>query len=77
MKKPIKIFPLTKLEQKKYVMPTNKDYEILSKVKQLEVLKLSKHNNRLMWLIKTQLEFECRKYLIQTLNQFLKKYHKK
>jgi len=74
MKKPIKIFPLTKLEQKKYVMPTNKDYEILSKVKQLEVLKLSKHDNRLVWLIKTQLESDWRKYLIQVLNNLLRQY---
>ena len=76
MKKPIKIFPLTKLEQKKYVMPTNKDYEILSKVKQLEVLKLSKHDNRLVWLIKTQLESDWRKPLIKTLKKLIQEYKK-
>ena len=76
MKRSIK-FPLTKLEQKKYVMPTNEDYTILSKVKQLETLKLSKTDNSLVRLIKTQLESDWRKYLIQTLNRFLKKYGKK
>src|SRR3989338_1624098 len=69
-----KRFPLTKTEQRRYVMSTNEDYEILKKVKQLEKLKLTKEDKILVRLIKTQLEFEWRKYLIQTLNQFLKKY---
>ncbi|MBS3113527.1 hypothetical protein J4448_00335 [Candidatus Woesearchaeota archaeon] len=74
MKELIKRFPLTKLEQKKYVMPTNRDYEILSKVKQLEALKLSKQDKSLALLIKTQLESNWRKYLVQALNKLLKKY---
>ncbi len=73
MKQSIK-FPLTKLEQKKYVMLTNEDYMVLSKVKQLETLKLSKTDNHLVRLIKTQLESDWRKYLMQTLNQLLRKY---
>jgi len=73
---PIKKFPLTKLEQKKYVMSIKEDYEILRKVKQLEnrSLKLSKQDNHLVHLIKTQLESDWRKYLIQVLNQLLRKY---
>ena len=72
-----KSFSLTKTEQKKYVMSTNDDYEILKKVKQLEKLKLNKEDKILVWLIKTQLEFEWRNYLIHALNQILKKYRKK
>ncbi|MBI2545772.1 hypothetical protein HYV81_01185 [Candidatus Woesearchaeota archaeon] len=74
MKTPIKKFPLTKLEQKKYVISTNKDYEILSKVKHLEILNISKQDKSLVLLIKTQLESDWRKYLIQALNQLLRKY---
>ena len=75
--KPTKSFPLTKTEQKKYVMPTNKDYEILKKVKQIEKLNLTKGEKILVGLIKTQLESEWRKYLLQALNKLLKKYRKK
>ncbi|MBI4453596.1 hypothetical protein HY636_03040 [Candidatus Woesearchaeota archaeon] len=58
-------------------MSTNEDYEILKKVKVLEKLKLTKEDKTLMQLIKTQLEFEWRKYLIKTLDTILKKYQKK
>lgn len=74
MTSPIKKFPLTKLEQKKYVISTNRDYEILSKVKHLETLNLSKQDKSLVLFIKTQLESDWRKYLIQALNQLLRKY---
>ena len=70
-------FPLTKIEQRKYVMSTNEDYGILKTVKQLEKLKLTKDEKSLIWLIKTQLEFDWRKYLIQTLNQLIKKHSAK
>ena len=72
-----KSFSLTKTEQRKYVMSTNEDYEILQKVKKLEKLKLTKEEKILVWLIKTQLEPKWRKYLLQTLNKLLKKYQKK
>ena len=75
--KPTKRFPLTKTEQRKYVMSTNEDYEILQKVKKLEKLKLTKEEKILVWLIKTQLEPKWRKYLLQTLSKLLKKYQKK
>lgn len=74
MKDLIRKFPLTKIEQKKYVMSTNRDYEILSKIKQLETLNISKQDNHLIRLIKTQLESDWRKYLIQALNQLLRKH---
>ena len=75
--KPTKSFPLTKTEQRKYVMSTNEDYEILQKVKKLEKLKLTKEEKILVWLIKTQLEPKWRKYLLQALSKLLKKYQKK
>lgn len=65
---------LTKAEQKKYVMSTDEDYEILGKIKQLEKMKLTKEEKFLVKLIKTQLEHDWRKPLIQTLNKILRKY---
>ncbi|MBI1936375.1 hypothetical protein HYS31_08135 [Candidatus Woesearchaeota archaeon] len=47
------------------------------KVKQLKKLELTKEDKVSIWLIKTQLEFDWRKYLIQRLNQLLKKYRQK
>lgn len=71
-----KSFPLTRAEKRKYVMPTERDYEILKKVKQLEKSKLTKEEKNIMWLIKTQLERDWRKHLLQALNKLLKG-HKK
>jgi len=68
-----KSFPLTKTERKHYVMSTDEDYEILGKVRQLEKLKLTKEERFLVWLVKTQLEPEWRKYLIKALNKILRK----
>ena len=58
-------------------MSTNEDYEILNKVKKLEKSKLKKEDKMLVWLIKTQLEFDWRQYLIQTLNRLFSKYQEK
>ena len=69
-----KKFPLTNLEKKKYVMSTDGDYEILSKIKQLERLKLTKEEKFLVKFIRTQLEHDWRKPLIQTLDKILRKY---
>ena len=74
LQKLTKRFYLTKTELKKYVMSTNEDYEILKKIKLLEKLKLTKEDKVLVRLMKTQLEFDWRKYIIQTLNKLLKKY---
>lgn len=71
-----KIFPLTKTEQRKYVMLKGEDYEILKRVKQLEKLKLTKEDKKVVGLIKTQLKSEWRKPLIRKLNQLFKKYSK-
>lgn len=65
---------LTKSERKKYVMPTNRDYEILSKIKQLEKLALTKSEKLLVKLIRTQLEHNWRKWLIEELDKILLKY---
>ena len=71
--KPAKSFPLTKSEQKKYLMHEKRDYEILGKIKRLEALTLSKQDKSLVLLIKTQLESDWRKYLIKALNQLLRR----
>lgn len=65
---------LTKREKRKYVMSLNQDYEILSKVKRLEKLKLNKEERFLIKLIKTQLERDWRKWLIKELDKILLKY---
>jgi len=64
---------LTKAEEKMYVMSTDQDYEILSKVKQLEKIKLSKQDKFLVQLIRTQLERDWRKPLIKELDSILRK----
>lgn len=69
-----KRFPLTKTEKRNYVMSTNEDYEILGKIKQLEKLPLTKQEKILVKLIKTQLVYDWRKYLLLELNRLLKKY---
>ena len=66
---------LTKTEEKKYVMSIDEDYEILSKVKELEKLNLSKEDKFLVKFIRTQLEHDWRKQIIQTLNKILRKYY--
>jgi len=69
-----KEFSITKAEQRKYVMSRDADYEILSKVKKLEKLNLTKEDKSVLKLIRTQLEYDWRKYLIQELNKILRKY---
>ncbi|MBI2459432.1 MAG: hypothetical protein HYV53_02675 [Parcubacteria group bacterium] len=65
---------LTKTEEKKYAMSIDKDYEILFKVKQLEKLKLNKEEKFLIKFIRTQLEHDWRKWLIEQLDKILLKY---
>ncbi len=65
---------LTKTEEKKYVMSIDQDYEILSKVKQLEKLNLDKEEKFLIKFIRTQLEHDWRKWLIKELDKILLKY---
>lgn len=65
---------LTKAEEKKYVMSVDEDYEILSKIKQLEKLNLRKEDKFLVSFIRAQLEHDWRKPLIKLLDRLLGKY---
>jgi len=69
-----KKYKLTPAEKKKYFMPSDRDYEILEKCKQLKKLKLSKEDKYLIKLILAQLYDDWRKPLIQELNRLFKKY---
>ncbi len=66
--------PLTTSEREKYVMSTDKDYLILSKIKQLETLNLAREDKLLMGLIRTQLEHDWRGHLVRALDRLLRKY---
>ncbi|MBU0532160.1 hypothetical protein KKB44_01575 [Candidatus Micrarchaeota archaeon] len=68
---------LTSAEKKKYALPTDTDFEILTKCKQLERLDLTSEDKLLVKLIKTQLEENWRGHLLRKLNQLLKKYKAK
>ncbi len=61
----------SKAEEKKYVLSTDEDYEILSKTKKLEKSKLDKSGMELVRLIKTQLELDWRKPLLKKLDWLL------
>lgn len=65
---------LTPSEKKKYLLPIERDYEILSKIKKLEKLKLSKEDRFIVDFIKTQLERDWRTPLIKELDKIAKKY---
>ena len=66
---------LTESEKKKYLLPTERDVEILIKCKELEKMNLAKTDKELLELIKTQLEKDWRKPLLEKLDQLLKKYN--
>ena len=70
----VKKFKISSLENKKYILSTDEDYEILGRVKKLEKLNLNSEHRSLVKFIKTQLEIDWRKSLLYTLNQLLKKY---
>ncbi len=59
---------------KKYLLQTKRDIEILDKCKQLEKQKLTKEDKALVKLIKTQLEKDWRKHLLDKLDKLLKRY---
>ena len=65
---------LTEHEKNNYVMKDKKDFAILSKIKKLEKGKLSKNDNEIVKLIKTQLKKNWRTPLIRHLDKMLKKY---
>ena len=64
---------ITKEEKRKYVLSTKVDYEILGKIKQLEKIKLEKHEMQMVKFLKTQLEKNWRKPILNLLNKFLSK----
>lgn len=67
-------YGITEEEEKGYVLPNEEDYEILSIVKSLENKSLSESDKEIVKLIRTQLEAEWRKPLLEKLKQLLKKY---
>lgn len=71
-----KQFKVTSAERKKYVLLTDTDFEILGKCKQLEKARLNKNDKFLVKIIKTQLEADWRKYLLNALNKLIRKYKK-
>ncbi len=64
------------LERKKFVLSTDADFEILGKCKQLQKCRLKTSDKKTVKLIKSQLEDDWRKPLIQALNRMLTKYQK-
>ena len=71
-----KKFEITKEEQKKYILSTDQDYEVLGKIHQLEKLPLSPGDKRLINFIRTQLEADWRGPIFEVLDRLLKKYKK-
>lgn len=72
-----KSLPLSKTEKRKYVMSTDRDFEILAKIHQIEKNKrISKKEKDLLRFIKTQLELDWRTPILKTLNKILEKYEK-
>lgn len=69
-----KRFGITPAEKKRYVLSTDADFEILAKSKQLEKSKLTKEERTLVKLVKTQLEADWRKALLERLDRLLRKY---
>ena len=65
---------VTESEKNKYVLKTEQDYEILTKIKQLEKKKLSSEDKKLVAFLRTQLEEDWRTPLIRFLDALLKKY---
>lgn len=59
---------------KKYVIDNQIDGDIFNRIKELENKKLNKNDKKVVVLIKTQLEGNWRKYLVEELNKLLIKY---
>jgi len=68
---------VSSIEKRKYILSTDSDFEILEKCKQLEKLKLNKEDKFLLKIIRTQLEDDWRKYLLNALNKLIGKYKTK
>lgn len=74
MKRYTPIFEATSSDKRKYVLPEERDFEILDKCKRLEKINLTKEDKYLVNFIKTQLIDDWRKPLLKELNLLLKKY---
>ncbi len=68
------VLGLSKAEERKYILSTDEDYEILSNVKKLEKQKLNAQEKFLIKFIRTQLEHDWRKWIIKELNKIVDKY---
>jgi len=62
---------ITALDRKKYLLLEKRDLIILKKIKLLEQKKLGKRDRDVLKLIKTQLEKDWRKPLINYLNKLI------
>lgn len=69
-----KKFEVSQEEEKKYVLSTDKDYEILGKIHLLEKQKLSPEDKRLIKFIRTQLQLDWRASITKQLDELLEKY---
>ncbi len=69
-----KKFKITNAERKRYVLSLDKDFEILNKCKKLERLNITKEDKILVKLIKSQIEDNWRKTLLNKLNNLINKY---
>lgn len=67
---------ITKKEKKKYVLSTKADYEILDKIKKLEKLKLNRNEKEMVKFLRTQLEKNWRKSVLNLLNLLLKRHYR-
>lgn len=67
-------YGITDQEEKKYLLPLEEDYKILSIVKALENKSLSATDRELVVLIKTQLEDDWRRQLLEKLKEIQQKY---
>jgi len=64
---------ISEREKRKYILSTNKDFEILDKIHQLEKRELSPEDRRFIKFIRTQLVLDWRTPMIKLLNKLLKK----
>ncbi len=67
---------INKKDKKRYVLAEERDYIILGKIYQLEKCKLSLAEKKIINLVRTQLERDWRKSLIEFLDGMAKKYKK-
>lgn len=67
-------YGVTEEEEKEYLLPNERDYKILSMVKDLESRDLSDNDKKIVELIKTQLKDDWRNPLLEKLRKLLRKY---